>query len=464
PPARAGAGGAGPRRTSSFKLQEIRSGRCRRRAGGLRQPRPHAPGAAGRARARGRARPRLRSRAPRPRRRRAQHHRSDRRREKFLPGAAAAGRCLPRSARRPGVRLQGARRRLCQQPRECSMKKRVLVLSIAAIVSAGAGVALYSSRPSAAQRPAAPVASITVEAISPEIHTFSRTVAATGTITARDELVIGSDASGVRLLEVLVDVGSPVRKGQLLARADDAQLRAQLAQQAAQVKQAQAENAQAIANLERAERLTDFFSVETVQTRRTSAATASARMDLAIAQLAELQVKVAQTRVLAPVDGVISRKSATVGAVVQPGNELFRLIREGELEWRAELPSHSIAQIRQGAIARIWLDNGDSLYSTVRMVAPTMDTSTRNGLVYVSLSSNPALRAGAYARGEILLQQAEALSVPENALVTRDGNSFVFALEDSTARLVHVVTGTRQGGRVEISDGLRPQDRLVGKG
>jgi len=344
------------------------------------------------------------------------------------------------------------------------MKKRVLVLSIAAIVSAGAGVALYSSRPSAAQRPAAPVASITVEAISPEIHTFSRTVAATGTITARDELVIGSDASGVRLLEVLVDVGSPVRKGQLLARADDAQLRAQLAQQAAQVKQAQAENAQAIANLERAERLTDFFSVETVQTRRTSAATASARMDLAIAQLAELQVKVAQTRVLAPVDGVISRKSATVGAVVQPGNELFRLIREGELEWRAELPSHSIAQIRQGAIARIWLDNGDSLYSTVRMVAPTMDTSTRNGLVYVSLSSNPALRAGAYARGEILLQQAEALSVPENALVTRDGNSFVFALEDSTARLVHVVTGTRQGGRVEISDGLRPQDRLVGKG
>jgi len=346
------------------------------------------------------------------------------------------------------------------------MKTRhsLLALAIAGIVSAGAAITLYSGRPAAAQKPAAAVASMTVEVLTPEITSFSRVVAATGTITARDELVIGSDASGVRLLEVMVDVGSPVQKGQLLARADDAQLQAQLAQQVAMVKQARAENAQAIANLERAERLTDFFSVETVQTRRTSAATASAKVDLAIAQLSELQVKVAQTRIIAPAAGVISRKSATVGAVVQPGNELFRLIRDGELEWRAELPSHSIAQIQQGAMARIGLDNGDSLHSTVRMVAPTMDTSTRNGLVYVSLPKNINLKAGGYARGEILVSQAEALSVPESALITRDGNSFVFSVENSTARLMHVVTGTRQGGRVEISAGLRPQDRVVGKG
>jgi RND family efflux transporter MFP subunit len=230
------------------------------------------------------------------------------------------------------------------------------------------------------------------------------------------------------------------------------------------VKQAQAENAQALANLERAERLTDFFSVETVQTRRTSAATASAKLDLARAQLGELQVKVAQTRIHAPASGVISRKSATVGAVVQPGNELFRMIRDGELEWRAELPSHSLAQIRQGAVARIVLDNGDSLHSTVRMVAPTMDTSTRNGLVYVSLAKNEHLKAGAYARGEILIDQAEALSVPEGALITRDGNTFVFTLDNTTAKLAHVTTGTRQGGRVEITAGLRAQDRVIGKG
>jgi HlyD family secretion protein len=231
------------------------------------------------------------------------------------------------------------------------------------------------------------------------------------------------------------------------------------------VKNAEAEHAQAQANRERAERLTDFFSVETVQTRLTAAATAAAKLELAIAQRNELQVKIAQTRVFAPSAGVISKKAATVGAVIQPGNELFRMIREGELEWRAELPSHSLAQIKTGAIARIMLDNGDSLHSTVRLVAPTMDSNTRNGLVYVALPRNVSLKAGGYARGEILIDQAEALSVPETSLITRDGNPFVFTLNlDSTVRMTHVVAGTRQRGRVEISAGLRPEDRIVGTG
>jgi RND family efflux transporter MFP subunit len=256
-----------------------------------------------------------------------------------------------------------------------------------------------------------------------------------------------------------------VQKGQLLARADDAQLRAQLAQQQAQVKNAQAENAQAHANRERAERMTGFFSVEMVQTRRTAAATAAAKLDLALAQLAELEVKIAQTRVFAPADGIISRKSATVGAVLQPGSELFRMIRGAELEWRAELPSHSLALIRAGAIARIVLDNGDSLHSTVRVVAPTMDSATRNGQVYVSLPRGVALKAGGYARGEILIEQAESLSVAESSIVTRDGNSFVFTInEQSIAQLTPVVPGTRQRGRVEIRAGLRVQDRIVGTG
>jgi HlyD family secretion protein len=233
----------------------------------------------------------------------------------------------------------------------------------------------------------------------------------------------------------------------------------------AQLKQAQAESAQAAANLERAERLTDFFSVETVQTRRTAAATAAAKVELADAQLGELRVKVAQTRVTAPADGVIAKRSATVGAVVQPGNELFRLIRDGELEWRAELPSHSLAQIEKGALARIELDNGDSVHSTVRLVAPTMDSATRNGLVYVALARNPSLKAGSHARGEILIAQAEALSVAEAALVVRDGNAFVYTVDASAvAKLTPVVTGTRQHGRVEIRAGLRAEDRLIGKG
>jgi RND family efflux transporter MFP subunit len=345
------------------------------------------------------------------------------------------------------------------------MKKSILALSIGAILTTAAAFALYSGKPEAAQKPAAPVASVTVGLAGVEITSFSRVIAATGTVHARDELVIGSDASGVRLTAVFVDVGSAVRKGQLLARADDAQLQAQLAQQAASVKQMQAEYAQALANEERAERLVGFFSEETIQTRRTAAATAAAKVELAVAQQRELEVKIGQTRVYAPADGMIAKRSATVGAVVQPGSEMFRLIRDGELEWRAELPSHSLAQVRPGAIARIVLDNGDALHSTVRLVAPTMDSSTRNGLVYVSLSKAAGLKAGAYARGEILIEQSEGLSIPETSLVTRDGNSFVFVMDEkSSARLTPVVPGTRQRGRVEIRAGLRAEDRVIGTG
>jgi RND family efflux transporter MFP subunit len=344
------------------------------------------------------------------------------------------------------------------------VKKHILVIGIAAIVSAGCAFALIAPKADAKKAPT-PVPSVTVNLVAPQPATFARAVAATGTVSARDELSIGSDASGVRLLEVLVDVGSVVRKGDLLARGDDAQLQAQLAQQVAQVKQAQAEHAQALANLERAERALDFFSVETVQTRRTSAATAAAKVDLAQAQRRELEVKISQTRVVAPAAGVVSRRSATVGAVVQPGTELFRLIRDGQLEWRAELPSHSLARISAGTPVRLSMDDGQTIQAQVRLVAPTIDTNTRNGVVYVALPQGTRFKAGAHARGEILVASAEALALPEASVLARDGYPFVYTVgPDSIARLKRIETGARQNGLVEISKGIDQDARVVATG
>src|SRR5262245_19007395 len=179
--------------------------------------------------------------------------------------------------------------------RTMKLKKTILAASIAAIALGGAAFALSgkASHP-AEKKPSA--ASITVNLVAPESSTFARAIAATGTVSARDELLIGSDANGVRLMEVLVDVGSLVQKGQLLARGDDSQLVIQVAQQEAMLKQAQADLAQVQSNLDRAEKLTDDFSVEIIQTRRTSAATAAAKLELAVAQRDELRVKIAHTR------------------------------------------------------------------------------------------------------------------------------------------------------------------------
>jgi RND family efflux transporter MFP subunit len=343
------------------------------------------------------------------------------------------------------------------------LRKTILAAGIGALFIGGIAFALTGKGSTAAPRKPS-VASITVNLVSPEASTFARAIAATGTVNARDELLIGSDANGVRLMEVLVDVGSVVQKGQLLARGDDSQLQAQLAQQVAMVKQAQADLAQAQANLERAEKLTDFFSVETVQTRRTAAATAAAKLELAIAQRDELKVKVAHTRVVAPASGIVSRRNATVGAVVQSGTELFRVIKDGELEWRAELPSHSLARIERDSRVQILLDDGKSIAGSVRLVAPTIDANTRNGMVYVRLGKDARLKAGAHARGEIVIDSAQSLSLPESAVLTRDGYAFVYVVgPDRIAHQTRVETGARQNGLVEVS-GLKAGAQVVGTG
>ena len=345
------------------------------------------------------------------------------------------------------------------------LRKSILAASIGALFVGGIAFtfAVKGSTASAEKKPS--VASITVNLVSPEASTFARGIAATGTVSARDELLIGSDANGVRLMEVLVDVGSVVQKGQLLARGDDRQLQAQLAQQVAMVKQAQADFAQAKANLERAEKLTDFFSVETIQTRRTAAATAAAKVDLAIAQRDELQIKVAHTRVVAPASGIVSKKNAMVGTVVQSGTELFRLIKDGELEWRAELPSHSLAKIEKDSLVNIFLDDGKSIAATVRLVAPTIDANTRNGMVYVSLPRGVALKAGGHARGEIVTASAQSPSLPESAVLSRDGYSFVYVVgADKIAHQIRIETGSRQNGLVEVSSGLQSGAQVVGTG
>jgi HlyD family secretion protein len=348
-------------------------------------------------------------------------------------------------------------------------KRRVLAAAVAAIALSGGAATILGVQHARGQtkKAPAPAPSITVDVVAPAPSVFGRVVAATGTVAPRDELIIGSDAAGVRLVEVLVETGSVVRKGQLLARGDDAQLLAQLAQQEALIKQAQADTAQADENLERAEKLdgSGVYSAETLQTRHNTAAAARAKLDLVRAQRRELEVRIGYTRVLAPAAGIISKKSATVGAVVQPGVELFRMMRDGELEWRAELPSHSLAKVHAGARVEVMLEEGRAIEAKVRLVAPTIDTSTRNGLVYVALPASAPFKSGALAKGQILVDATGGLAVPESSVLTRDGYAFVYVVDSGeTAHIRKVETGARQNGMVEIRAGLTPQARIVGMG
>jgi RND family efflux transporter MFP subunit len=185
------------------------------------------------------------------------------------------------------------------------------------------------------------------------------------------------------------------------------------------------------------------------------------------------QLRLAQTIVRAPDDGVISARTATIGSLAQPGQELFRLIRGSRLEWRAEVSAADLGKLRPGMAATLTTPQGERVEGRVRMVAPTVDPQTLNGLVYVDLpvvASDNGLRAGMFAQGVFELGRVRAMSLPQSAVVLREGFSYVFLLDgaarDAQARVsqVKVAVGQRQGDQIEILQGLQPGSRVVAAG
>jgi RND family efflux transporter MFP subunit len=292
-------------------------------------------------------------------------------------------------------------------------------------------------------------------------------ITANGSIAAWQEASIGTEANGLRLAEVRVNVGDVVRRGQVLATFAADTVQAEAAQIRAAVAEAEATLAEAAANAQRARELqpSGALSAQQINQFLTAERTAQARLEAQRAAAQAQALRVAQTQVLAPDDGVISARSATVGAVLPAGTELFRMIRKGRLEWRAEVPSAALASIRPGMRAVVNPAGGAPLTGTVRMVAPTVDPATRNGLVYVDLPAGGAARAGMFASGDFDLGRQGALTLPQGAVLLREGFSYVFVVEpDDRVRQVKVQVGRRSGDRVEIAGGLAADARVVATG
>ncbi|MDI1338533.1 efflux RND transporter periplasmic adaptor subunit [Polaromonas sp.] len=308
---------------------------------------------------------------------------------------------------------------------------------------------------------------LTVSVAQPTPTSLPITLNANGNIVAWQEAVIGSESSGLRLTQVLVNVGDTVKAGQLLARFSGDSVQADVAQARASLVEAQATALDAASNAARARTLQDSGALSTQQINQytTAEQTAIARVAAAQAVLDAQQLRGNNTRVVAPDSGVISARSATVGAVVGSGTELFRLIRGGRLEWRAEVTSNEITRIKPGATALVTAASGEKVRGTVRMVAPTVDPLTRYALVYVDLPRNPGVKAGMYAQGEFALGSVNALTLPQQALVLRDGFSYAMRIgPDNKVVQVKLQTGRRLGDAVEIVQGAKPGERYVAVG
>ncbi|MCW5254934.1 efflux RND transporter periplasmic adaptor subunit [Verminephrobacter aporrectodeae subsp. tuberculatae] len=329
-----------------------------------------------------------------------------------------------------------------------------------------AGAVLLSGASRAADEPKTQAA-LTVNAVQPQRSRFPLRLAANGNVAAWQEASIGAEGNGLRLTGVLVNVGDRVAAGQLLATFSDSSVHADLAQAQANLFEAQANAGEARANASRARTLeaTGALSQQQIDQFMTAGQTAQARVMAAQAGVDAQRLRLAHTRVLAPDSGVISARTATVGAVVSAGNELFRMLRRGRLEWRAEVTASELHRIQPGIKVRVTPAGGTAVEGSVRMLAPTVDPQTRNALVYVDLPAHAQLRAGMFARGEFALGDSEALTVPQEALVLCDGFAYVFVL-DARQRVQQrkVQTGRRVADRVEVLSGLDAQASIAVRG
>lgn len=335
-------------------------------------------------------------------------------------------------------------------------------IALAALAAVRASAVAPADQAVAIARPA-----LAVSATSLAPAPLTLTITAVGNIEAWQEAVIGTEVDGLRLDTVDVDVGDTVSRGQRLASFDASSVEADLAQSRAAVAEAEAALAEAGANARRARGLqqSGAMSAQAILQYVTAERTASARLEAARASEDRQRLRLEKTEVLAPDDGIISARAATIGAVPPLGQELFRLIRGGRLEWRAETAAADLPRLHPGQIARLTTVGGITVEGRLRMVAPTVDTTTRNGIVLVDLPREPSLRAGLFARGQFQIGSRQAMTLPQDAVLLRDGFAYVMRIStDSRVGLTKVVPGLRQGDRVEIAEGIEPGDLVVAYG
>jgi RND family efflux transporter MFP subunit len=340
-------------------------------------------------------------------------------------------------------------------PVKSSPRRKGVAIAVAlvfAVAAVAAGVTMLVKSGKAEAKPTQTTPALTVTIARPSQASWAETLTASGAVAPWQEAIIGSQIGGYQLDQVRVNVGDHVKKGQVLARLNPDLLRAEEAQLVAAYDQAEA-NAKRAISLQGSGGISDQDVLQSTTLAKT-----------ARAQLAFKQLQLRYADVIAPDDGVISSRSATAGSVVSTGQELFRMILKGRLEWRGEVTAEQLARIAASQQVALALPGGGTASAVVRQTAPSLDSSSRLGLVYADIADGQQVRAGMYANGAIALNPKQALVVPAQSIVIRDGHTYVLKFKGDGSNKVErlaVVTGRRQGTDIEIVNGVAPSDQVV---
>lgn len=319
---------------------------------------------------------------------------------------------------------------------------------------------LLASDLAAAPQPS-PVTTASVQAVE-----WPEQVAAQGSIAAWQEASVANRVPGAAVVEIRAAVGDRVKRGTLLARLDDRALQAEQQRTEAERERARIALLQAEAEARRTEALrgSGSTSEQELLAATTTRDLARAQLQAAEASCRAIRIKLDDSRLTAPDDGLIVARSLVLGQVPAQGAELFRLIRQDRLEWRAELPPDLFARLRVGAAVQLQLPDGQTVRGRLRQLAGAIDAGSRLGMAYVDLLPGHNAKAGMLAGGRFELATRAGLAVPADAVQVRDGRAVVFRLANGLVQQIVVQTGRREGARLEVQGGLKAGERVVVQG
>jgi HlyD family secretion protein len=323
--------------------------------------------------------------------------------------------------------------------------------------------------------------------------TLAETILLTGTLVARDEVMVGAEIDGLAITELLAEEGDKVTRGQVLARLSRDMLDAQFAQNAAALSRALAAIAQArnqIAEAEATARQADAAfararsleergntTAETLEQREAASLVARARVsvaedalrlaqadkELTEAQRQEIQVRLARTEIKAPAAGTISRRDARLGALVSSVAEpLFRIIGAGTIEVEADVPEISLARLRVGQKALVRpAGMREPVSARVRLVSPEVNRTSRLGRVRLWVDRVPGLAVGAFARGTVEVDRRDGTLVPLSAVLYRLDGAIVQVVRDGVVETRSVTLGLKADAKAEIRKGIDPGEQVI---
>jgi RND family efflux transporter MFP subunit len=291
---------------------------------------------------------------------------------------------------------------------------------------------------------------IRVQTVESKNHAATEEVV--GTVKAKLHASIEAKVSA-RIEKMLVVPGQTVKAGETLAQLDGREIQARL-------DQALALREQYGRDSERLRRLLTDNAVS-----RQEFETVELRYHVATASVTEAETMLAYTKIVAPFDGVVTRKLADVGDLATPGRALLEIDDPKALRLEADVPEALIKRVQLGAKLEVHgASQDDTIVGVVSEITPVADPASRTFNVKLDLPLGASLRAGQFARVTVPVGETKALTVPISSVVQRGQMELLFVAVNKRAQLRLVKTGKRIGDEVEVVSGVSPGETVVSEG